>query len=131
MTLNELSKLYYINKLIERDEERLSELEAYTLPGGINISDMPKTRSYKNTTEEIVPLIIETKERIQREKEAYIQEQAAIEEYINSIEDYQTRLIFLYRFANLMSWRKIAFKIGGNNTEDSVRQICHRFLKSQ
>ena len=64
MTLKELSKLYYLDKLIERDANRLAELEARLSPGGMNMSGMPRNPSPKNMIEEVVPLIIEMKQRI-------------------------------------------------------------------
>lgn len=129
MTIRELSKLYYLTKLIERDELRLSELEARLQPGGMNLSGMPRNPSPKNMMEEIVPLMIEIKDRIKRQQTAYIKERMVIEDYINSVDDYQIRLIMSYRFVDLMTWQQIAFRIGGNNTADSVRKACNRFLK--
>jgi len=129
MTVRELSKLYYLHKLIERDTIKLSELEAQLQPSGMNLSGMPRNPSPKNKMETIVPLIIEVKERIQKQQEQYIRERIVIEEYIQSVEDYQIRLIMSYRFVDLMTWQQIALHIGGNNTEDSVRKACNRYLK--
>ena len=130
MTLRELSKLYYLNKLIERDKLKLKEYESRLEPGGMDFSGMPRSPSPKNMIEEITPLIIDIKDRILREQEEYIKEQIAIEDYIRTIDDYQIRLIFSYRFIDLFTWNKIAHAIGGNNTEDSVKKICYRFLKN-
>lgn len=129
MTIRELSKLYYLTKLIERDELRLSELEARLQPGGMNLSGMPRNPSPKNMMEEIVPLMIEIKDRIKRQQTAYIKERMVIEDYINSVDDYQIRLIMSYRFVDLMTWQQIAYRLGGNNTADGVRKACNRFLK--
>jgi len=129
MTVRELSKLYYLHKLIERDTIKLSELEAQLQPGGMNISGMPRNPSPENMMEKIVPLIIEIKERIEKQQEQYIRERITIEEYIQSVDDYQIRLIMSYRFVDLMTWQQIALLIGGNNTADSVRKACNRYLK--
>lgn len=129
MTVRELSKLYYIRKLIERDTLRLSELEARLQPGGMNMSGMPRNPSPKNIMEEIVPLIIDIKDKLIKERDEYAKEQAEIESFIVAVEDYQTRLILLYRFVDLLAWHQVASKLGGNNTEDSVKKICYRFLK--
>ena len=129
MTIRELSKLYYLTKLIERDELRLSELEARLQPGGMNLSGMPRNPSPKNMMEEVVPLIIEIKDRIKRQQTEYIKERMVIEDYINSVDDYQIRLIMSYRFVDLMTWQQIAFRLGGNNTADGVRKACNRYLK--
>jgi hypothetical protein len=129
MTVRELSKLYYLNKLIERDTLRLSELENRLQPGGMNFNGMPRNPSPKNMMEEIIPLIIEIEERIRKEQEDYIRERMVIEDYIRSVEDYQIRLILSYRFVDLLTWNQTARMIGGGNTEDSVKKMCYRFLK--
>ena len=130
MTVRELSKLYYLNKLIERDTLRLSELHSRLQPGGMNFNGMPRNPSPKNMMEEIIPLIIEIEERIRKEQEDYIKERMEIENFIRSVEDYQIRLILSYRFVDLLTWNQTARMIGGNNTEDSVKKMCYRFLKS-
>ena len=129
MTVRELSKLYYLNKLIERDSLRLSELENRLQPGGMNFNGMLRNPSPKNMMEEIIPLIIEIEERIRKEQEDYIRERMEIESFIRSVEDYQIRLILSYRFVDLLTWNQTARMIGGNNTEDSVKKMCYRFLK--
>lgn len=129
MTVHELSKLYYIKKLINRDTQRLNQLEARLQPKAANVSGAVKISSPKNVIEEITPQIIELKERIRREREEYIKEQAVIEDYIGTVDNYQDRLILLHRFVDLMSWEQVARRLGGKNTADSVRKACYRFLK--
>lgn len=50
--------------------------------------------------------------------------------YICSIPDNQTRLIFYLRFVEGLKWNNIADQIGGNNTEDSVKKRCYRYIKA-
>ena len=130
MTVRELSKLYYLQKLIERDAEHLAELEARLQPGAMNIDGMPKSPTSKNMMEEIVPLIIEVRERLAQEHADFLRERNVIERYIQGVEDYQIKLILSYRFVDLKTWRQIALLIGGNNTEDGVKKACYRFLKN-
>ncbi|MGN1133332.1 MAG: hypothetical protein ACI4RN_02640 [Oscillospiraceae bacterium] len=54
--------------------------------------------------------------------------QRACEEYINSIEDYQTRKMFRLRFIKGLNWTQVAHKVGGN-TADSCRKRITRFLQ--
>lgn len=129
MTLKDLSKLYYLNKLIERDTLRIEELETRLAPGSMNLSGMPRNPSSKNMMEEIIPLLIEVQDRLHKEQEEYIRERIVLEDYLRTVDDYQVRLILTYRFVDLMTWRQIAFRIGGNNTEDSVKQRAYRFIK--
>lgn len=50
-------------------------------------------------------------------------------EYIESIEDSLIRQIIALRYINGLTWEQVAASIGGNNTADSVRMLCDRFLK--
>lgn len=129
MTVRELSQLYYLKKLIERDNRRLSELESRLLPGTMNLTGMPHNPSPKNMMEELVPVIADLKDKIRAENQRYIECEMEIEEYISSIEDYHIRLIFLHRFVDLMTWEQVAIHIGGGNTEDSVKKAAYRYLK--
>lgn len=55
--------------------------------------------------------------------------QSACEEYINSIEDFQTRKMFELRFIEGYSWVQVAHKVRGN-TADSCRMKVKRFLQN-
>ncbi len=129
MTVKELSKLYYLKKLIERDELRIIELRSRMLPGSINLDGMPRASSPSNKMEESLAAIFDIDERLKKERAEYIKEQIAIEEYIRSVDDLQIRLILSYRFVDMLTWKQIAIRIGGGNTEDSVKKMCYRFLK--
>lgn len=51
------------------------------------------------------------------------------EDFIENVEDAQTRLILRYRYEERMSWEQTAAKIGGGNTADSVRKKAERYLR--
>lgn len=53
-----------------------------------------------------------------------------IDKFIMSIEDSQTRMIVQMRCVRLMTWNEIADKVGGRNTEYTVKARYYRFLKS-
>ncbi len=53
---------------------------------------------------------------LQQEKK---DKEAAVEQYINSVEDSRMRSILTYRYIDGLSWQQVANKIGGGNTEDS------------
>lgn len=130
MTVKELSKLYYLKKLIERDEAKVRRLESRLYPGGMNMSGMPRNPSPTNKMDEICPDVADIQIRIEEQKARYAKEEQEIEAYINTVQDYQIRLIMLYRFVDLLTWRQVAQKIGGNNTEDGVRKACYRYIKN-
>lgn len=51
-----------------------------------------------------------------------------VEEYIANIPDSQLRMIIRYRVIDGMSWKKVAMKMGGGNTEDGVRMAYRRYF---
>lgn len=53
-----------------------------------------------------------------------------VEEYISSLSDSHIRRIISLRVVDGLSWGKIAIKMGGNNTEDSVRMCYNRFIEN-
>ena len=53
-----------------------------------------------------------------------------IEEYIAGIEDSVMRQIIRYRYIDGLSWQQAAQRIGGGNTEGSVKMACIRFIKA-
>ena len=52
-----------------------------------------------------------------------------IELFIASVDDSLMRRIINLRFIEKMPWNKVADRIGGANTEDSVRKSFERFMK--
>lgn len=51
-----------------------------------------------------------------------------VDEFISTIPDSQIRQIVRYRVLDELSWRQIAQKIGGGNTEDSTKKIFYRYF---
>ena len=126
MTIKELKRLRDIRNLLAREEERLQMLHAKMVSVGMNFSGLPHSESPDvHRMEDEVAEVMETEERI----EEYKTEKRRIENYINSIDDLHMRYILSLRFIDQMSWRKIARKLGGGNTEDSVKKCCYRFLE--
>ena len=127
MTKAELEQIYYLNrelKLWETELERVrcKSLVGSPLPGnshGSGVSDKVADRA-----ERIIELenrIIAKRDEIQRLRDEAV-------EYIYSIPDSLTRQIIYYRCVSLMSWRRVAYEVGGNNSPDGVRMIYNRFM---
>lgn len=51
-----------------------------------------------------------------------------VESFISSINDSHIRRIVSLRVVDGLSWNKVALKMGGGNTEDSVRKAFDRFV---
>lgn len=130
MTLKELSQLYYLNREIERDQERLEKLRASaSAPGAPNYGGMPKSPSFENRLERyIAEEIVDLEAIIQAKITQCLHERARLERYIAEIPDSLTRQIFQLRFINGLTWVQIAFSVGGGNTEGSVKMICYRYI---
>ena len=52
-----------------------------------------------------------------------------VEEFIASVNDSRMRRIINLRFIEGLSWNKVADRIGGGNTEDSVKKAFYRFME--
>jgi len=61
--------------------------------------------------------------------ERIFKKQKEIIDFIDKIPTSRLRRIFEYRYIDRLSWIKIARKIGGNATADSVRMGHDRYLK--
>ena len=128
MTKSDLEQIYYLNRELkmwetELERVRCKSLVGSPLPGvshGSGVSDKVADRA-----ERIIELenrIIAKRDEIQRLRDEAV-------EYIESIPDSLTRQIIYYRCVSLMSWRKVAYEVGGYNTAESVRQIYSRFMR--
>lgn len=54
-----------------------------------------------------------------------------VEEFISSVNDSRIRRIINLRFIEGLSWNKVADRIGGGNTEDSIRMAFNRFMEKE
>lgn len=52
-----------------------------------------------------------------------------VEEFVASVDDSRMRRIIALRIIDGLSWNKVADKIGGGNTEDSVKKSFYRFME--
>lgn len=133
MTLKELSQLYYLNREIEIDQQRLDELEAIAAsPSSPRLSDIPRgTGDAGSKTERLVEEIDDLKALIAAKQIQCIHERNRLERYIDDIPDSMTRMIFKLRFVNGLPWLQVAYSVGGGNTEASVKMACYRYLKER
>lgn len=129
MTLNELSQLYYLNREIKLDQQRLQELEEKCSPGSPMLDGMPRSFGMRNNkVERLAVEIADLRAIIAAKQIQCIHERQRLERYISTIPDSLTRMVFTLRFISGLSWLQVALRIGGNNTEDSVKKTCYRYL---
>ena len=54
-----------------------------------------------------------------------------VEEFIASVSDSRMRRIINLRFIEGLSWNKVADRIGGGNTEGSIKMAFQRFIEKE
>lgn len=129
MTLRELSSVYYIKKEIDMISEKIINLETQAERITPTLSGMPPSQGVSDRVGEAAAKIADYHRALDMKRTKLLAERDRLMKYIDTISDVQIRLIFTYRFYDLMSWQQVANKVGGNNTADSVRKNVMRFLK--
>lgn len=157
MTLEELSQLFYLNREIEMDRERLEKLVTEIQEdeeqlaclelkaagsSSPNYDGMPKGTGHGNKIENAVAriwdlqetikqkkaLLSECKETIERKQMLCLAERNKLESYIAEITDSLLRLIFTYRFIDGLTWYEVSSRLGVRTTEESVKKMCYRYI---
>lgn len=128
MTKKDLSQLYYLQREILSDEQRLAELEAAATSTTGNISGIPGSGKISDKTA-IAAEIADIKSIIRSKKDMCIAHYNQIMRYVAGIDDSLIRQIITYRHIDMMKWRDIAQKIGGGNSEDGLRKLYGRYLE--
>lgn len=125
---------------IENIERRLQKIEAgeivkdkvYGGEGGIQgfvIEGVP-TAEYETLKTSLLrkKLLLEKQIDIQREQEEVVLlSLTEVEEFITRIEDSHIRRIVRFRVVDGLTWKQVAHRMGGGNTEDGVRKAFDRF----
>ena len=127
MTIKELSQLYYLNREIEQDKQRIRELEIKATSTIVNISGLPHMKGISDKTA-IAADIADLKAVVEAKNKMCIAEYNRLMRYITTIDDSYIRQILTFRYVNGFSWVQVAMHIGGGNTEDSIRKAHKRFL---
>lgn len=128
MTKKELSQLYYLNKEITAEKQRLAELEALATNTSSKISGLPHINSISDKTA-IAAQIADIKIALEAKIQRSIVEYKKLSLYITTINDSLMRQILTYRFIDGLSWVAVALKCGGGNTASGCQMAFSRFLK--
>lgn len=129
MNKKELSQLYYLNREIEQLKSRIEELECIAVSDTSRITGMPHVTGISDKVGIYAAEIADLKELLNLNLKKCFYELNRLNRYIESIDDSQMRMIMTLRYVNGLSWRQIAFSIGGGNTEDSIKKLVYRYLK--
>ena len=130
MTIQELSQLFWLKREIEREYERLTQLEEAATATTPQWSGLPAAGLVADKTA-IAAQIADARTVIKAKLELAVVEYNRLNRYIASIDDSLIRQIIALRFVDGLSWRQVAFRIGGGNTEDSVRKAVKRYLEQE
>ena len=127
MTRKELSQLYYLQKEIRSDEQRLIDLETTATGITANLSGMPSGGRLSDKTA-IAAEIADLKGIIQAKRDMCVLHYNQIMRYVANVDDSMLRQVIMLRNLDMLTWRQIAQKIGGGNTEDGIRMAYKRFV---
>jgi hypothetical protein len=127
MTPKDLSQLYWLNKEIRTEQLRLAELEAAADPFA-GITGLPKGAGLSDQSAAVQ---IDHVRRLLRDRlNRSVAEYRRLNQYIAGVDDSMMRQILTLRYIHGLSWVQVAHRIGGGNTEDSVRMAHNRYLRS-
>mgnify|MGYP000948417542 CR=1 FL=1 len=129
MNKRELSQLYYLNREIGQLKSRIEELECIAVSDTSRITGMPHVTGISDKVGRYAAEIADLKELLDLNLKKCFYELNRLNRYIEGIDDSQMRMIMTLRYVNGLSWRQIAFNIGGGNTEDSIKKLAYRYLK--
>lgn len=129
MTKKELSQLYYLNREIEQLQERVLELESLASSCTVQITGMPSNSGYTDKLGQYVAEIADLKNLLNLNLKKCFYELNRLTRYIESVDDPMMRMILSLRYVNGLSWRQVAYSIGGKITEDGVKKMAYRHLK--
>ena len=127
MTIKELSNLYYLNREIERQMQRLVELESLAIYKDRKVAGLPKSNRLSDTTASFACDMADLREIIRANLAKVLPERNRLERCINQICCSDIREIFRLRHVNGLTWEQIGYETG--YTESGVRKKYNRHIK--
>ena len=129
MTLAELNGHLDMLTQLQEAKESLSNMQARIL-GASQYDGMPHAHEAARRTENLSSILEGQLETVNRLERIVKKSEAPVREWIETIDDNRTKLIFSLRFLAGMKWESVAYYIGGRNTTESVKMACYRYLES-
>jgi hypothetical protein len=128
LTKKELSQLYWLNREIEEDKRKLSELEAAAADCTAKITGLPHVSGVHDKIGDLGILIAEQRDLINLKVRQSVIEYNRLNRYIASVDDAQMRMILSLRYVNGLSWQQVAFSMGETD-EQYPRRKHNAFLR--
>lgn len=109
MTIYELSKYYNLKIEIQQIKDNIEEIET-TIIGSSKITGMPMMSSGNNSnpTERIGIKLAKLKTTLENKKDKLLDETTKIEEFLNTVEDGEIRIIIRKRFLEGKTWKEVS-----------------------
>ena len=124
-----LYRLFYLPKQIEQKKREIQRIWDRLTSMSPNLSGMPHGGGVHDKVGDGVVELVAKKEELEAQKRGFEQEEKAINDWIDSVEDLQINLMLCLRFREKLSWNQVADQMGGINTDDSCRKMIDRYLE--
>jgi hypothetical protein len=128
VTKKELSQLYWLNKEIEMQQKRITELENLATSCTATITGIPRNPNISDRLGEYVAEIADLRSLLELNLKKCFYELNRLNRYINTIDDSQIRQIMTLRYINGLTWQQIAFRINEHD-EQYPRRKHYAFLE--
>lgn len=117
MTINDLSEYHNIKTEIQQIKDNIEELEL-TIIGSSKITGMPITTSSNNSnpTEKKGIKLALLKQRLNDKLEKLLDEADKIENFIDTVDDSEVRIIIKKRFIDGKTWKEVSKDIISDRT---------------
>jgi len=131
VTVQELQQLFYLSRMIECETQRLDALrDAVSLKSPV-LSDMPRAPGVRDKIGDMVPEIVDQEAQLRESIDRYRATRDRLLRYIDSVPNVRIKLILTLRFIQQLPWMKVAERIGGKETEYSVKHACYRYVEGR
>lgn len=129
MTREELSRLYWLNRRIAFDRERLAELEAAAENVTAKISGLPHAPADPHNAENIKIAVAEQRELVELQVRQSVIEYQRLTRWLSEVDDPLIYQILYARYVEGLTWEKVTDKVGGYTTAESVRKTAMRYIE--
>ena len=129
MDLERLNQHIDLIRRLKQAEALLSSLCAQAEPGAQVLTGMPHAPGVSDKVGNLAVELADASREVERLAAAVADDERDIVEYIGAIKDIQTRTAFRLHFIRTLTWAEVSQIFGGYATENTVRQLCYRYLK--
>lgn len=128
MTLTDLERYRQLKIRHEEAIQMIEELRSRAIPGSPALDGMPHGSGVSDKVGTLAIMIADLEAKLPSYERQIRKEHDQVEEFIRSIDDDKTRMIFRLRFQAGKTWKEVADVMGKWQTENSVRSRVYRFL---